>query len=123
MYDFYAFSEHINSWLIDFLLAGCHNISCINISASGLLEPDPLQHSRHLFLQYLDMTDCYGLHDPGLKVIVKNCPQLLHLYLRRCINITGNLNPSTKCNFYQSIMIIVNTLFVNVNLWPIVGIQ
>lgn len=67
---------------------GCHNITCINVTPQGVVEPDPVQ-SRQLYLQYLDMTDCYGLQDQGLKVIVKNCPQLLHLYLRRCINITG----------------------------------
>ncbi|KAL7644487.1 UNVERIFIED_CONTAM: hypothetical protein RMT77_005319 [Armadillidium vulgare] len=68
-------------------VTGCHNITCINVTPQGVVEPDPVQ-SRQLYLQYLDMTDCYGLQDQGLKVIVKNCPQLLHLYLRRCINIT-----------------------------------
>ncbi|XP_045132159.1 F-box/LRR-repeat protein 7-like isoform X3 [Portunus trituberculatus] len=68
-------------------VTGCHQITCIHLTQQGTVEPEPL-HSRQLYLQYLDMTDCYALEDQGLKVIVKNCPQLLHLYLRRCINIT-----------------------------------
>lgn len=70
------------------LSPGCHQITCIHLTQQGNVEPEPM-HSRQLYLQYLDMTDCYALEDQGLKVIVKNCPQLLHLYLRRCINITG----------------------------------
>ncbi|XP_071531571.1 uncharacterized protein Fbxl7 isoform X1 [Panulirus ornatus] len=68
-------------------VTGCHQITCIHLTQQGTVEPEPM-HSRQLYLQYLDMTDCYALEDQGLKVIVKNCPQLLHLYLRRCINIT-----------------------------------
>lgn len=44
---------------------------------------------RQLYLQYLDLTDCCSIEDAGLRMIVKNCPQLLHFYLRRCVNITG----------------------------------
>ncbi|XP_068237879.1 F-box/LRR-repeat protein 7 isoform X1 [Palaemon carinicauda] len=68
-------------------VTGCHQITCIHLTQQGAMEPEPM-HSRQLYLQYLDMTDCYALEDQGLKVIVKNCPQLLHLYLRRCHNIT-----------------------------------
>ena len=48
--------------------------------------PDP---PRRLLLQYLDLTDCEAVEDQGLRVIVRNCPQLMYLYLRRCIHITG----------------------------------
>lgn len=44
---------------------------------------------RLLLLQYLDLTDCCAIGDDGLKTIVRNCPQLLYLYLRRCLQITG----------------------------------
>ncbi|KAF2352175.1 Leucine-rich repeat [Trinorchestia longiramus] len=75
--------------LVHLDVTGCHQITCIHLSHQNCTDTvDSLLHSRQLYLQYLDMTDCYGLHDPGLKVIVRNCPQLLHLYLRRCINIT-----------------------------------
>uniref|UniRef100_A0A6A7G4H0 F-box/LRR-repeat protein 7 n=3 Tax=Hirondellea gigas TaxID=1518452 RepID=A0A6A7G4H0_9CRUS len=70
-------------------LTGCQQITCIHLSQQGCIESvDSLLHSRQLYLQYLDLTDCFGLRDQGLHVIVRNCPQLLHLYLRRCINIT-----------------------------------
>ncbi|GAB6022872.1 hypothetical protein CHUAL_006969 [Chamberlinius hualienensis] len=59
------------------------NRSGINLDSSLLQLP-----SRQLFIQYLDLTDCHSLEDPGLKVMVRNCPQLSHLYLRRCIRIT-----------------------------------
>lgn len=82
-----------------YFLTGCHQITCIHLTQQGTVEPEPL-HSRQLYLQYLDMTDCYALEDQGLKVIVKNCPQLLHLYLRRCINITGKSIVSTFLLFW-----------------------
>lgn len=47
------------------------------------------QMNRRLLLQYLDLTDCTAITDNGLKIIVKNCPQLIFVYLRRCIQITG----------------------------------
>lgn len=88
--DFVCFLIVLNvlQELISSSSTGCHQITCIHLTQQGTVEPEPL-HSRQLYLQYLDMTDCYALEDQGLKVIVKNCPQLLHLYLRRCINITG----------------------------------
>lgn len=67
-------------------VTGCVQISCISVTAG----PEP---PRRLQLQYLDLTDCPALQDSGLRVIVRNCPQLAYLYLRRCIQITG------KCYF------------------------
>lgn len=62
-------------------ITGCTQI--INVSINPGLEPP-----RRLLLQYLDLTDCTAVDDVGLKVVVKNCPQLVFLYLRRCIQIT-----------------------------------
>lgn len=61
---------------------GCIQISCLNANT-------PHEPLRRLQLQYLDLTDCTILEDSGLRVIVRNCSQLLYLYLRRCIQITG----------------------------------
>lgn len=65
-----------------FDFSGCLQIT--NISINPNLEPP-----RRLLLQYLDLTDCSAIDDAGLKVIVRNCPQLVFLYLRRCVQITG----------------------------------
>lgn len=61
---------------------GCSLITTLNIHPAY----DP---SRRLLLQYLDLTDCCSINDSGLKTIVKNCPQLVYLYLRRCVQLTG----------------------------------
>lgn len=66
------------------LLIGCSQVS--SISPNPHVEPP-----RRLLLQYLDLTDCMAIDDMGLKIVVKNCPQLVYLYLRRCIQITGEL--------------------------------
>lgn len=63
-------------------LLGCSQV--VSISTHPNLE-----QPRRLLLQYLDLTDCVVLDDVGLKIVVKNCPQLVYLYLRRCIKITG----------------------------------
>jgi hypothetical protein len=64
------------------VIAGCTRISCISVTPG----PEP---PRRLLLQYLDLTDCHAVEDGGLRVIVRNCPQLAYLYLRRCVQITG----------------------------------
>lgn len=63
-------------------LSGCSQITTVNLN-TGFDPP------RRLLLQYLDLTDCYAINDEGLKTIVVNCPQLVYLYLRRCVQITG----------------------------------
>lgn len=73
--------SHFTKFIISILL-GCVNISCIS-AISGPESPSRLQ------LQYLDLTDCIALQDNGLRIVVRNCPQLAYLYLRRCIQITG----------------------------------
>jgi hypothetical protein len=64
------------------VITGCTRISCISVTPG----PEP---PRRLLLQYLDLTDCHAVEDGGLRVIVRNCPQLAFLYLRRCVQITG----------------------------------
>ena len=59
-------------------------MTCIDFSSEALAGAD-----RQLSLQYVDLTDCHSLTDAGLKVIVHNCPQLQHLYMRRCDQLTG----------------------------------
>ena len=44
-----------------------------------------------LNLQWVDLSDCGRLNDAGLHLMAKNSPHLKHLYLRRCINITGKI--------------------------------
>lgn len=83
-------------------LAGCSNLTTIDFKASAVdSQPSPAMAalggvppatpSRVLLLQYLDLTDCLRISDAGLLVIVRNAPHLLHLYLRRCINISGEI--------------------------------
>ncbi len=57
-------------------------------AALGGVPPAP---TRTLFLQFLDLSDCTRLMDAGLQIVAKNSPHLTNLYLRRCVNITGNL--------------------------------
>lgn len=65
--------------------SGCSLITTVNLNA-GFDPP------RRLLLQYLDLTDCCSINDEGLKTIVVNCPQLVYLYLRRCVQITGEFS-------------------------------
>ena len=55
----------------------------------AMLMQQHLQFRRQLRLQFLDLTDCASLEDAGLKRVVESCPQLLYLFLRRCVNVTG----------------------------------
>lgn len=75
-------NKQCNSNFYVFFFKGCVKLSCININNG----PEP---QRRLQLQYLDLTDCLAVQDNGLRIIVKNCPQLAYLYLRRCLQITG----------------------------------
>lgn len=65
-------------------LTGCAAVTTLSVAPGPGPEPP-----RRLLLQYLDLTDCEAVQDAGLRVIVRNCPQLVYLYLRRCVNITG----------------------------------
>jgi hypothetical protein len=77
----------------DLFVSGCTRISCISVTPG----PEP---PRRLLLQYLDLTDCHAVEDGGLRVIVRNCPQLAYLYLRRCVQITGEPQSFNK-RFYR----------------------
>lgn len=74
-------------------ITGCYQITNIQPSSSSSASQEseavlPASLTRQLYIQYLDLTDCQLLDDNGLKTIVRNCPQLTHLYLRRCVQIT-----------------------------------
>lgn len=69
---------------------------CIHLS--GISLPSGIEPPRRLHLQYLDLTDCPALENAGLKVIVRNNPQLAYLYLRRCVQITGKQKNSLISN-------------------------
>lgn len=77
-----------------FSISGC--IQILTVDFNHHLGPP-----RRLLLQFLDLTDCYGIDDEGLKTIVQNCPQLVYLYLRRCTQITGSFNTRFTTNFFQ----------------------
>jgi hypothetical protein len=62
---------------------------------------------RQLGLQFLDLTDCVSLEDSGLKMIVETCPQLMYLFLRRCVNVTG------KCCSNQKRVVVLRALSVS----------
>ena len=54
-----------------------------------------LSHGRRsdwLSLTFLDMSECVSLDDTGLARVVTSCPNLTHLYLRKCTNITGDFS-------------------------------
>ncbi|XP_078662286.1 F-box/LRR-repeat protein 7-like isoform X1 [Branchiostoma floridae x Branchiostoma belcheri] len=68
-------------------ITGCPCITCIALTPEATMRACPL-HGKQISLQYLDMTDCYGLEDAGLRVIASNCRELTRLYLRRCVRIT-----------------------------------
>ena len=80
-----------------FPLIGCPLVSTIKFEvpeptpATAALGGVPPAPSRSLYLRYLDLTDCTRLMDAGLHIIVKNCPHLQQLFLRRCVNITGKI--------------------------------
>ena len=67
--------------------AGCDSVSAILCSAVAAAATS----SRHqgLPLLYLDLSDCPRVSDAGLQVIARNAPRLQHLYLRKCVGITG----------------------------------
>lgn len=89
------------------IYSGCSQITCIDagplqpsLRAGGLNGsadvrmgyPGDLNSPRpqlYLQLQYLDLTDCVGLGDAGVQMIVRSCAQLTCLYLRRLVHVTG----------------------------------
>ena len=47
--------------------------------------------SPSLALTHLDMSECQGLEDQGLLRLLANCPAISHLYLRKCLGVTGEV--------------------------------
>lgn len=89
----------ITRWInILSIVSGCQQVSTINCEsfepspATAALGGVPPAPSRTFYLQFLDLSDCTRLMDAGLRVIAKNSPHIQNLYLRRCVNITGNNN-------------------------------
>ena len=77
------------------VVARCPQLQHLNLagsSFSGLPPGRGLRErlSRGLALTYLDLTDCSRLEDTSLRTILQASTQVLFLYLRRCVNITGN---------------------------------
>ncbi len=80
-----------------FIFSGCSQITTVNL----INQLDP---PRRLLLQYLDLTDCCSINDEGLKTIVYNCPQLVYLYLRRCVQITGEFDLNFILDIHLPVM-------------------
>jgi len=77
-------------------VSGCSQITCIETGPRSSndhqysSDSNSCQSRPQLFLQlqYLDLTDCVGLGDAGVQMIVRSCAQLNCLYLRRCVHVT-----------------------------------
>lgn len=87
-------------------ISGCSQISCLSV----IPGPDP---PPRLLLQYLDLTDCSALEDGGLKIIVCNCPQLVYLYLRRCVKITGMQNGINRKKIVINLQAVLTISFLH----------
>ena len=64
------------------LLPGCPMISAVPVARSRAA-------AASASLTYLDMSECAAVEDTGLAMTLLNCPRLTHLYLRKCVNVTG----------------------------------
>lgn len=69
-------------WILNYI-PGCTSLTTVSAAAPTT------QQSRTLLLQFLDLSDCTRISDAGLQSIARNTPHLQHLYLRRCLSITG----------------------------------
>ena len=66
-----------------FSMSGCPMISSISVTRSRSLA-----HTS-LMLTFLDMSECSALDNTGLTITLLHCPQLTHLYIRKCNNVSG----------------------------------
>ena len=71
------------------MFSGCSSICTVSPVQS--LSSSRSSTSNTINLQWVDLSDCGRLMDAGLHLMAKNSPHLRHLYLRRCINITGKI--------------------------------
>lgn len=89
------------------LFTGCSQITCIETGPRSSSDhqyssdSNSCQSQPQLFLQlqYLDLTDCVGLGDAGVQMIVRSCAQLNCLYLRRCVHVTGT-SPRNQADIF-----------------------
>lgn len=81
-----------------FSLPGCTNVTTLDCSppacqpspqTAALGGVPPASGARPLALRHLDLSDCARLSDAGLERAARAAPHLQHLYLRRCVGITG----------------------------------
>ena len=94
---------------------GCSQITCIETGPRSSSDhqyssdSNSCQSRPQLFLQlqYLDLTDCVGLGDAGVQMIVRSCAQLNCLYLRRCVHVTGIHNRALITNNNANIPLIL----------------
>ena len=71
-------------------MSGCPMISSISVTRSRSLA-----HAS-LMLTFLDMSECSALDNTGLTITLLHCPQLSHLYIRKCNNVSGKTIKSDK---------------------------
>lgn len=87
-------NEIIDSGVME-ILNKCNNLQHLDLTgcvqvANLCIGREIIQ--RHFPLAYLDLTDCVSINDCSLQNIVRHCPSLVFLYLRRCTQITGMLS-------------------------------
>lgn len=73
------------------LLHKCANLQHLDLTGCLQVANFCAGIQRRLSLQYLDLTDCLSIDDCCLQDIVRHCPALCYLYLRRCNKITGEI--------------------------------
>lgn len=71
------------------ILNKCTNLQHLDLTGCLQVSNIGAGIQRRFPLQYLDLTDCVSIDDCSLQNIVRHCPSLVYLYLRRCIQITG----------------------------------
>jgi len=79
-----------NGGLLD-LTSRCHHLNHLDVQACPMVSAVGLaagESTRHLAIQYLDLSDCPHVDDTSLRLVVESCPQLQFLYLRRCASLS-----------------------------------
>jgi len=79
-----------NGGLLD-LTSRCHHLNHLDVQACPMVSAVGLaagESTRHLTIQYLDLSDCPHVDDTSLRLVVESCPQLQFLYLRRCASLS-----------------------------------
>jgi len=79
-----------NGGLLD-LTSRCHHLNHLDVQACPMVSAVGLaagESTRHLAIQYLDLSDCPHVDDTSLRLVVESCPQIQFLYLRRCASLS-----------------------------------